>query len=174
MTNRGIIAALALAGSSPAAAEVKSSTPGGFEVEAKVTVAASAADVYAALGRIGEWWDPAHSYSGKGENLSLDSRIGGCFCERLEGGGAVEHLRVVYAQPGQLLRLQGGLGPLQAHAVAGTLTWTLKPAINGTEISQTYIVGGYIPGGADKLAPLVDQVLAEQLQRLQAKLGPRR
>ncbi len=160
--------------STPAGAEVKSSSPTGFEVQSTAIVAASAADAYAALSRISGWWSPDHTYSGTAENLSLEPRAGGCYCEKLEGGGTVEHMRVVYAQPGQVLRLQGGLGPLQAQAVAGTLTWTLKPAINGTEISQSYIVGGYIPGGAEKLAPLVDKVLTDQLQRLQRKLGARR
>jgi len=158
----------------PAAAEVKSSSAGHFEVTSTVNVAPSPAEAYAMLGRISDWWNPEHSYSGKAENLALDLRAGGCFCEKTDGGGTIEHLRVVYAQPGKVLRLQGGLGPLQAYAVAGTLTWTLKPALNGTEISQTYAVSGYVPGGAEKLAPIVDKVLAEQLQRLQRKLGPGR
>lgn len=162
---------LLLPAAAPAAAEVKSSSPSGFEVQSRVIVAASPADAYAALARIEEWWNPEHSYSGKAANLSLDPQAGGCFCERLDGGGTVEHLRVVQARPGQLLRLRGGLGPLQAQAVAGTLSWALKPAAGGTEISQTYVVGGYIAGGAEKLAPLVDKVLAEQLERLQQKLG---
>ncbi len=156
---------------SPATAEVNSSSPAGFEVQNRVTVAVSPADAYAALDRVAEWWNPEHTYSGKAANLSLDPRAGGCFCEKLDGGGTIEHLRVVYAQPGQMLRLQGGLGPLQAQAVTGTLTWALKPVGKGVEISQTYVVGGYIPGGAEKLAPIVDKVLAEQLRRLQQKLG---
>ena len=123
------------------------------------------------LVRIGKWWNPTHSYSGKVSNLSLEPKAGGCFCEKLAGGGSVEHMRVVYAEPGKTLRLQGGLGPLQAQAAAGTLTWTLKPVMNGTEIVQTYAVSGYFPGGTEKLAPGVDKVLAEQLARLQQKLG---
>ena len=170
----GVLAVFLLLAAAPAAAEVKSSSAAGCEVQNKAIVAASPTDAYAALARIGEWWNPEHSYSGKAESLSLDPRAGGCFCEKLDGGGTIEHLRVVYAQPGQMLRLQGGLGPLQAQAAAGTLTWMLKPAANGTEISQTYVVGGYIAGGAEKLAPIVDRVLAEQLRRLQQKLGPGR
>ena len=165
---------LAVLASSPAVAEVKSLSASGFEVQSRVTVAASPADAYAALGRISEWWDPEHSYSGRAANLRLDLRAGGCFCETLNGGGGVEHMRVVYAQPGQVLRLQGGLGPLQAQAAVGTLTWSLKPAGSGTEIIQTYIVGGYISAGADKIAPMVDTVMAEQLRRLQQRLGPSR
>jgi uncharacterized protein YndB with AHSA1/START domain len=165
-----IFAALAAA-ASPAGAEVKSSSAAGFHVETAVTVAAPPAEAFAAIGRIAEWWNPQHSYSGKAGNLRLQLRAGGCFCEVLDGGGSVEHLRVVQAQPGKLLRLQGGLGPLQAQAVAGTLTYTLQAVTGGTRITQTYVVGGYLEGGADKLASPVDQVLAEQLQRLQRRLG---
>ena len=168
---RSMSLAAAAAAASPAGAEVKSSSPAGFRVETTLSVAAPPAEVYAALGRISEWWDPAHSYSGDAANLRLELRAGGCFCEALEGGGTVEHLRVVYAQPGKMLRLQGGLGPLQAQAAAGTLTYTLKAAPGGTQISQSYIVGGYLDMGAEKLAPAVDQVLAQQMQRLQRRLG---
>lgn len=173
MKMRKLAVLIAASAATPAAAEVKSSSAMGFELEAKVAVAASAADAYAALGRIHEWWDPQHSYSAKAGNLTLSPRAGGCFCEKLEGGGTVEHLRVVFARPGRMLRLQGGLGPLQAQAAAGTLTWTLTPlgTGTGTEISQSYAVAGYFPAGADKLAPLVDAVMTEQLQRLQRRLG---
>jgi hypothetical protein len=165
-----VLFAAALA-ASPAAAEVRSATPAGFEVESRVTVPASPAEAYAALGRIGEWWNPAHTYSGKATNLRLDLKAGGCFCETTEGGGAIEHLRVVYAQPGTMLRLQGGLGPLQAEGVAGALTWTLKPVAGGTEIVQSYVVGGYVRGGAEKLASPVDQVMREQLERYRSRLA---
>jgi uncharacterized protein YndB with AHSA1/START domain len=156
---------------SAAAAEVVSATPQGFEVKAQTTVAASPQAVWAMLGRIGRWWNPAHSYSGKAANLRLDPRIGGCFCEMLAGGGGVEHMRVVYAAPGAMLRLHGGLGPLQGEGAAGALTWTLKAVPGGTEITQSYVVGGYIRMGAEKLAPLVDGVMTEQLSRLAGALG---
>ena len=167
ISTAAILAALA----APAAAEVKSSSPAGFVVESKVTVAPNPAQAWAMLVRIGEWWNPAHSYSGKASSLRLEPKAGGCFCEKLSAGGSVEHMRVVYAEPPKTLRLQGGLGPLQAQAAAGTLTWTLKPVMNGTEIVQTYAVSGYFPDGTGKLAPGVDKVLAEQLARLQQKLG---
>ena len=165
-----MLIASGLAAGSPAGAAVKSSTPSGFEVETKVIVAASPAQAYAMLGRIGEWWSPAHSYSGKAANLSLGLKASDCFCEKLDDGGTVEHMRVVYARPGSALRLQGGLGPLQAEGVSGTLSWALKPVAGGTEITQTYVVGGYIRMGADKLAQPVDNVLAEQLQRFRQRL----
>jgi uncharacterized protein YndB with AHSA1/START domain len=162
---------IAVAVASPVAAEVKSAAPAGFAVESRVVVAAAPAETYAQIVRIDQWWDAAHSYSGKAANLTLDARAGGCFCERLADGGGVEHMRVVSARPGVELRLQGGLGPLQAEAVTGSLSWSLKPAGGGTEIVQRYVVGGYVEGGADRIAPAVDQVLAGQLLRLQQKLA---
>ena len=155
---------------SAAAAEVKSSAPGSFEVQSVAVVRASPAETYARLGRIQEWWDPAHSYSGKAANLRLGLRAGDCFCERLDDGGSVEHMRVVQARPGAMLRLQGGLGPLQGEAVSGTLTWTLKAVPSGTQVTQNYVVGGFLRPGGDKLAPAVDRVLDMQLQRLQKRL----
>lgn len=171
MVPRQMLAGLLALWATAAEAEVKSSSSAGFEVENKRIVAASPIDAYAALGRISAWWSKSHTYSGDSANLSLGLNAGGCFCERLPGGGTIEHMRVVHARPGQILRLQGGLGPLQAEAAAGTLTFILKKVEGGTEITQSYIVGGYIRGGADKFAPPVDKVLAEQLDGLVDHLG---
>ena len=170
---REYVAALAaLLVAAPAAAEVKSAEASGFEVEAKAVVAATPAEAYKMLGRIGEWWNKDHTYSGNSANMRLKLKVGGCFCERIpEGGGEIEHGRIIYARPGTTLRLQGGLGPLQELGVAGVLTWSLKPVPGGTEIVQTYRVGGYVKGGADKLAPIVDMVMAQQLAGLQRRLA---
>jgi uncharacterized protein YndB with AHSA1/START domain len=159
-----VVLALAVAG--PAAAEVKSATPNGFEVASIVTIAAPADRVYSALGEIGHWWSSSHTFSRDAANLSLELRAGGCFCERLKDGGSVQHLQVVYTAPGQGLRLRGALGPLQMEGVDGTLAWTLKPAEGGTSLTQSYVVGGYIRSGMEQWAPRVDRVLDEQLQRL--------
>ena len=167
-----LAAFVALAAASPAAAAVKSAAAGGFEVESRVIVAASPAAAYAMLGRPDLWWDPDHTFSHDARNLSLELRAGGCFCERLpKSGGSVQHLRVVFADPGAVLRLQGALGPLQGEAVAGSLTFTLKPAPQGTEIVMNYIVGGYLRGGGGDWAPAVDRVLASQLERLRRRLA---
>jgi hypothetical protein len=163
--------AAALCMGTPALAEVKSSSPTGFQVERRAVVPATPAQVYAQIGRIGEWWDLAHSYSGKAENLKLELRGGGCFCETLNNGGSVEHLRVVYADPDSEIRLHGSLGPFQSMAVTGTLIWSFKPASGGTEIVQSYVVSGPVSGGADKIAPLVDEVLGGHFERLRQKLG---
>ena len=167
MLIRGFAAlVLALAVTGPALAEVKSATPNGFEVASIVTIAAPADRVYSAFGEIGHWWSSSHTFSRDAANLSLELRAGGCFCERLKDGGSVQHLLVVYAAPGEGLRLRGALGPLQAEGVDGTLSWTLKPVENGTNVTLSYVVGGYIRSGMEQWAPRVDRVLDEQLQRL--------
>jgi uncharacterized protein YndB with AHSA1/START domain len=111
-----------------AEAEVKSVAPSGFEVVEAMTIHASPEQIYAALGKIGQWWSSSHTFSRDASNLSLDLKAGGCFCERLKDGGSVQHLIVVYAAPGEGLRLRGALGPLQMEGVDGTLAWALKPS----------------------------------------------
>jgi len=76
---------------------------------------------------------------------------------------------VILAMPGQTLRLDTALGPLQGEAVVGRLTWTLKPVAGGTEITQNYVVSGSFRGGAETLAPAVDAVMTEQFRRLTGK-----
>ena len=150
-------------------AEVLKVSPGGFTVRSEAVVRGDAPHAWRALvNDIGKWWNPEHTYSGRAENLSIESRPGGCFCERLPNGGGVVHMTVVNLQPGKLLRLTGGLGPLQSLAVAGSLSWSFTPVAGGTKIEVTYTVGGFSPGGFDDIAPAVDGVLHEQLQRLAA------
>ena len=49
---------------------------------------------------------------------------------------------------------------------SGHLVWSLAEKDGHTTLTQTYYVGGYYPGGLDKLAPAVDGVLTQQLGRL--------
>ena len=169
MLIRGLVPLiLVLAASGPVAAEVKSAAPNGFEVVSMATISASVDRVYSALGEVGRWWSPSHTFSRDAANLSMELRAGGCFCERLKDGGSAQHLQVVYAAPSEGLRLRGALGPLQMEGVDGTLSWTLKPAEGGTNVTQSYVVGGYIRSGMEQWAPRVDRVLDEQLQRLKS------
>lgn len=162
----GLMLAILLA--APAAAEVRQSAADSFVIEQTLTIAAPPDAVWSRLGAIASWWDAGHSYSGKAENLSLEPRAGGCFCERLANGGSVEHARVVHADPGRLLRMSGGLGPLQAEASAATLSFALAAEGQGTRLTMTYVVGGHLRGRGVMLAPAVDGVLAQQLARLKA------
>ena len=149
-------------------AEVTSSSASGFISEHVVIIAAPRARVFQSLtDEVGRWWDPNHSYSGDAANFSIDTRPSGCFCERLKDG-SVAHMTVVAVQRNTLLRMLGGLGPLQQMAVSGSMTFSLGDADGGaTRLHYTYAVGGYSPDGLDKLAVPVDQVQLGQLQRLQ-------
>jgi hypothetical protein len=66
--------------------------------------------------------------------------------------------------------MSGALGPLQEHAITGTLTFRFEKAGQGTRASVTYSVSGYFPGGLDKIAGPVDSVIGSQLQRLKSYL----
>ena len=165
---RFAIALAAVPLATPAVAELKSSSATHLESENKAIVAATPAEVYAAIGRIGAWWNPKHSFSGQAGAMTLDLKAGGCFCETLDEGGSVEHGRVIMAWPARMIRLEAPMGPLQGEAVSARLTWILKPVDGGTEITQNYLVGGHFRNGAGQLAGPVDMVVTEQFQRLVA------
>ena len=160
------------------AGEVVDRSATGFTSQNIVHVDADANTVYRVLAEnVDQWWDAAHTYTGDSTNMSLDATAGGCLCEKLPDGGSVEHMRVVYVEPGKTFRLRGGLGPLQSMAVAGAMTFGFEasgpsgpsgPSGDATQITLTYTVGGYYPGGLDKLAEAVDGVLRGQLERLAA------
>jgi uncharacterized protein YndB with AHSA1/START domain len=161
----GATALLLLAGTSGQSAPQVSST--GFLVKLEANINAPAAKVYdAVVGQVGSWWNPEHTYSHDAKNLSIDARPGGCFCEKLPNGGGIEHLRVVYVAPPQVIRFSGALGPLQASGVAGSMTWKLTGGPGSTRFELAYSVGGFIQGGFEKIAPAVEAMLSEQLDRL--------
>lgn len=148
-------------------AEVIQSNADGFKISLQQSTSLSAPKTYAALvDDFSEWWDASHSYSGKAENLSLNLERH-CMFEQLPHGGFVRHMEIVYHQPGQALRMTGGLGPLQEMGVTGCLAFILTSENEQTKISLTYQVTGFSGQELDKLAPVVDQVLADQLARLQ-------
>lgn len=151
---------------SPAAAEIVDAGASGFTIRVTTHPTAGPGAVYAALIQPRQWWNGAHSFSGSAANFTFDAKAGGCWCETLPGGGSAEHMRVVFADPGKILRLRGGLGPMQAMAILGAMTWTLKPAGNETDLTLTYTAGGYGKDGFAELAKSVDGVLREQVNRL--------
>lgn len=149
--------------------EVSDISAAGFVSEHEIQLAASSYETFRALtAEIRLWWNPAHTYSGDADNLTLDARAGGCFCEKLDGGGSVMHMHVVYAKPGRMLRLSGGLGPLQGLGVSGSMDFVLESIGGGTLLKYRYTVSGGTPDG---LAAAVDSVQMEQLRRLQAYLA---
>ncbi len=149
-----------------AVADIAPSPPGMTEIIFKLHVKSDAAGAYAAVTHPEKWWNGEHSYSGNAANMSLDPVAGGCWCEKLPAGGSVAHMRVVAAIPGALLRLTGGLGPLQAQPVTGVMTWAFKDdPKGGSTVDLKYRLAGSTDLPAD-WPQSVNQVLGEQVQRL--------
>ena len=166
---RSFLLAGLLFASVPAAAEVVSADARGFEVSNSAAVAIPAGQAYAAFGRIGSWWGDNHTYSGKALNMRLALQPGGCFCEAIpKSGGGVEHMRVAVVMPGERIVMTGSLGPVLYQGASGVMDVTFKSTAAGTTVTMNYRAAGFAKGDADKLAPLVDSVLAEQLKRFAA------
>ena len=161
----GLAGALALALAGPAAAATSEVSASGFLVTLRQEVKASPARIYEALGEVDKWWSPRHTWSGNAANLSLARQAGGCFCERWDTN-SVEHGRVLYAARDSVLRLQGGLGPLQALAVDAVLTFAIAEKEGKTILQLSYRVSGNDAAALQNFAAPVDGVLAEQFKRL--------
>lgn len=150
-----------------ASAEVVDADRYGFVLVHEAIVDDTRAGAWAAaVENIGQWWNAEHTISGKATLLSIDARPLGCFCEAT--GGGVVHLIVTTVSRDVNLRMTGGLGPLGLMGVNGNMTWEFFDTEAGTKIRFSYAVGGYAPDGLDSLAPAVDAVLGEALQRLKA------
>lgn len=179
MKRKACIAAALLGAASlfvvPAQAKVIDQGDAGFTVAHTVQVAASPDDVWTMLRMPQKWWSKEHSWSGDAENFWLDSQAGGCFCEKLpdegHGMGSVQHARIIFAKPGETMRLSGAFGPLQGEAATGTLTIQIKKTPTGSAIRFDYVVGGYMRFKIADIAAGVDKVLGEQLAGLATALG---
>ena len=115
---------------------------------------------------VSQWWNPDHTVSGDAGRLSIEARVQGCFCETLGADAGLAHMTVSFVNPGVVLRLTGGLGPLGLMGVAGNMTFEFDTVDEHTQVTLRYAVGGYQPGGLDQLAAPVDGVLLEALVRL--------
>jgi uncharacterized protein YndB with AHSA1/START domain len=160
-----VIALAMVAAPAAAQAEVVGATSNGFEIRHTVQVVMPTDRTFEAFTRVSEWWNKEHTYSGDSANLSLSVTPGGCFCERLPTGGGIEHLRVTYVVPGERIVLTGSLGPLLYEATAGVMDVKVERIAGGSRLILDYKVSGFAGGGAEKLAPAVDQVLGDQIAR---------
>ena len=68
--------------------------------------------------------------------------------------------------PGAMLRLRGPLGPFQGQGVDSALTFSLKAAGDGTDLTLDNVVGGYMQGGFGKWPAAADGMLAATIARL--------
>lgn len=175
--------ALALLGlAAPARAEVVESSASHFVTRDSATVRAAPKAAWLALIAPGDWWDDAHTWSGAAANMTITPQGGGCFCERLPEedsastvglAGSAQHMAVVMAEPMKVLRMRGGLGPLQSEPVDGVLTVTMQPdkASGGTRIVWEYVVAGHMRFPIEAISKAVDGVMSLQLGHLAARLG---
>lgn len=138
----------------------------GFTVRTTLNIQAAPGDVYRRLvHNIGDWWNPAHTFSGDAHNLSIEEKAMGCFCEKLPGWrrGPPPRGRLRGArQATRALRRSR----LQGIAATGSMILQFSGAEAGSKLDMTYAVTGYLPAGLNTWAAPVDTVLKEQFTRL--------
>ena len=149
----------------PAAAEVLGASPNGFEIRESVQLVIPPDQAFDAFEQVGSWWNPAHTYSGKAANMRVALSLGACLCERFEDrrrdrAFARRLCRAEQARdPDRVARAAAVRGDVGRHG--SDRRADRRRVARNDELSR----GGFYKGGADKLAPLVDQVLADQMKR---------
>lgn len=161
-----IIAGLSLLLPTPVAAQIVDRHADGFTLRYADTVEVGRGDVAMAIESVSAWWDGDHTYTGSAANLSLDPRVGGCFCEAMPDGSKFEHGRVTALDDDRLV-LEAPLGPLKGMATRAELTFSWPEAASvthdGTGVVMVFVVEG---PGLGAFADAVDQVMRGQHARL--------
>ena len=154
----------------PAYAELVKTADDGFIVKHSVNIASDKAAVFTTMtGKVGEWWNPDHSFSGDAGNMLIDAE---CFCERW-GDNLVRHLNTEIWIEDSKVVMEGGLGPLKELGLAGTMIWSLASNEDAdTTVTWKYHVYGFSETSVPELAVAVDGVLKEQIDRLASHLNP--
>ncbi|MDA1369685.1 MAG: SRPBCC domain-containing protein [Proteobacteria bacterium] len=135
----------------------------GFIVENKIQLSSDRRTTWRIFTQqVNDWWPADHTWWGESSTLTIDEFAGGCFCEKNTGKSA-EHMRISFVDPPSLMRMTGGLGPLQGMGMYGALEWVFESTDQGTNVTMTYRVNGINPDGFAELAPIVDAVQAIQL-----------
>jgi hypothetical protein len=70
--------------------------------------------------------------------------------------------------------MSGALGPVLYEAATGVMDIKFERIAGGAKVTLNYRAAGFARGDADKMAPIVDRVLAEQMKRYRvhaAKVG---
>lgn len=157
-----VAAALAIA--TPAAAEVVERSADHFVLRYETTMETTQDDLIASLEDIGNWWNPAHTYSGDAHNLHLALDVGTCFCEAMPDGSTFEHGAVDEYDPETGVLIDAALGPLRGKATlaAWGFGWTGGAGGAGWNVVMTYVVRG---PGLGAYADGVDAVMQDQFSR---------
>ena len=152
-------------------ADVQHIAETGFILENKIQTDSNSARTWKAfVEEVDNWWPKDHSYWLEAGTFSIDPVAGGCFCERTADGQSAEHMHIAFVDPGKVLRMTGGLGPLQGMGMFGALDFVFTENSQGTEVTMTYRVNGINPGGFAELAPIVDMVQGLQIGGLKSFL----
>lgn len=152
-------------------ADVIAKSETGFNLRITSEVSVTPEVAYDQFVKVDEWWVESHSWFGSRKNFSLEAKAGGCFCE-IQGEKQVQHMQVTFVNPGEEIKMIGGLGPLQMMGLHGGMSWRFEPleGSSGTRIVQTYNVTGWAPGGLLDLADIVDAVQTGQQNALTKRL----
>ena len=169
---RSIICLVIALTAAPALAEITAKGETGFNLKISREVQTEPAVVYEQFLKISEWWIKGHTWFGSSDNLSIEAKAGGCFCE-IDGERQVHHMLVTFVDPGREIKMTGGLGPLQMMGVHGGMSWRFEASETGTQIILSYNVSGFAPGGLLDLAEVVDAVLTAQIEALTARIESR-
>ena len=154
----------------PIQAEVVSAGQNGFIIQIERTSKASPEEAYAQFLRVSEWWNGDHSWFGDARALSIEPKVGGCFCEK-DGDRQALHMLVSFVDPGKEVRMIGGLGPLQMMGVTGGMSWQFKAKETGSTIIHRYHVTGYNEQGWKDFSAIVDSVQSLQMDGLARALN---
>ncbi len=134
-------AALTLLAAAPASAEIVSRSENAFTLRFALGLEAAREDIVAAVADIPAWWDPSHTYTGDGANLSFAFEPGGCWCERMTDGTTFEHARIVSITEEEVV-MNAPLGPLNGKATRADLTFDAGPENMGALVTMEFVVEG--------------------------------
>ncbi|MGV3578808.1 hypothetical protein [Brevundimonas sp.] len=169
---RSVVATLAIVcAATSVSAEVVSKSDDAFVLNFEQRVEASPDVILSTIARPAAWWSSDHTYSGSAENITLDLRPGGCWCEGLPGGG-VKHGEVLLVWPEQRqIRFEAPFGPLQAMGADAILTMSWADAEGGSSrlFKWTLVVRGAEVGAmADPVHGVMQGAFAGLVRRIEA------
>lgn len=155
----------------PLQAKVLYATNQGFKLQNTVVINTDMDTAWHGLTeQVDQWWPKDHTWWGEDGVLMITPKAGGCFCEFADNKSA-EHMRITHVEMPVLLRMTGGLGPLQSMGFHGALDWQFSATKDGTQVQLTYTVIGYYDGDMQQLAQVVDSVQNGQLKGLAEHLS---
>lgn len=160
-----LVPACMVAVSIPAGAEIVDATPTHYVLKQEAISTLTPAELWTRLIEPSSWWHPEHTFSGSAANLSLEPEAGGLWREDWDGG-SVRHGAVVYIEEGKTLRLDAPFGPLQQVGAKTTWTITIEPSGDGSKVTFDEVAFGPPTSKLDELAPAVDFVKNEAINRL--------